>query len=160
MMLPKRTMKELSPRRQLASFIAKFSPDVAADARAALGRLRARLPGSIQIVYDNYNALAIGFGPTERASDAVFSIALYPRWVSLFFLDGVGLPDPKKLLKGGGTKVRHIVLSDRSIIDSAPVQALIFSALVRASHPFAGKAKGRIVIKSISKKQRPRRNRS
>jgi len=50
--------------------------------------MRARLPGAVELVYDNHNALAIGFGPTERASDAVFSIALFPRWVSLFFLRG------------------------------------------------------------------------
>jgi hypothetical protein len=149
-------MKEPSPRRQLESFIAKYSPEVGAAARSALRRMRKRLPGAIEIVYDNYNALAIGFGPTERASDAVFSIALYPRWVTLFFLDGVGLPDPEKLLKGSGTTVRHIVLSEPSVLDSAPVQALISSALARASNPFAGKGKGRIVIKSISKKQRAR----
>ena len=43
--------------------------------------------------------------------EAVFSIAVSPRWVSLFFLQsGTKLSDPKGLLKGSGTKVRHIVL--------------------------------------------------
>jgi hypothetical protein len=37
-----------------------------------------------ELVYDNYNALAIGFGQTERVSDVIFSIAVYPRWVGLF----------------------------------------------------------------------------
>ena len=46
------------------------------------------------------NALAIGFGPTERASEAIFSIAVFPRWVSLFFLQGAGLPDPDGILQG------------------------------------------------------------
>jgi hypothetical protein len=40
----------------------------------ALAKMRARLPGAVELVYDNYNALAIGFGPTERTSEAVFSI--------------------------------------------------------------------------------------
>lgn len=64
---------------------------------------------------NSYNALAIGFGPTERTSDVIFSIALYPRWVSLFFFHGVGLPDPQKLLKGSGKTVRHIVLESAQI---------------------------------------------
>jgi len=46
--------------------------------------MRTKFPRANVLVYDNYNALAIGFGPTERASDAVFSIAPFPRWVSLF----------------------------------------------------------------------------
>src|ERR1700675_2348187 len=106
-----------TPAQQLCSFLAKFEPRVAASARAALSRLRKRLPGAIEIVYDNYNALAIGFGPSDKSSEAVFSIAVYPRWVSLFFLQGAGLSDPRKLLKGDGTKARHIVL--KSPIDMA-----------------------------------------
>src|ERR1700675_5002328 len=96
-----------TPAQQLCSFLAKFEPRVAASARAALSRLRKRLPGAIEIVYDNYNALAIGFGPSDRASEAIFSIAVFPRWVSLFFLQGAKLPDPDGLLQGTGTKVRH-----------------------------------------------------
>jgi len=44
------------------------------------------------MVYDNYNALVIAFSPNERPSDAIFSIALYPHWVNLFFLhDGIDM---------------------------------------------------------------------
>src|SRR5262245_30935320 len=103
-------MKDKAPEEQLADFIAKYTPEIGALARAALTKMRARLPGAIELVYDNYNALAIGFSPTERTSDVIFSIALYPRWVSLFFFPGVDLPDPQKLLKGGGKTVRHIIL--------------------------------------------------
>ena len=73
----------------------------------------------MQLVYDNYNALAIGFGPSERASEAIFSIVLYPRWVTLFFLQGAGLADPKRLLKGSGKVVRHIVLASAADLDLA-----------------------------------------
>ena len=75
-----------APEIQLDAFLDKYTPAVATLARACLAKMRARLPGAVQLVYDNYNALAIGFGPSERASEAIFSIALYPRWVTLFFL--------------------------------------------------------------------------
>ena len=96
------------------------------DARA---RLRRRMPGAHELVYDNYNALVIGFGPTERASDAVFSLALYPRWVTLFFLFGATLPDPLGLLKGSGKQVRSIRLETASIVDTPGVGALLDAAL-------------------------------
>jgi len=108
-------------------------------------------------VYDNYNALAIGFGPTERASDAIFSIALYPRWVSLFFLRGADLADPQELLKGSGKQVRYIVLESAADLDKPAIKALMKRALERCDKPINGAAPGRIIIKSISAKQRPRR---
>ena len=111
----------------------------------------------IQLVYDNYNALVIGFGPNERASDAIFSIALYPRWINLFFFPGFNLPDPDHLLKGSGTAVRRIQLEGVETLDNPAVRALIKEALARAEPPINPKAKGRLVIKSISAKQRPRR---
>jgi hypothetical protein len=141
--------------QQLARFMGKYSPEVGSVARDALARMRARLPGAVQMVYDNYNALVIGFGPTERAADAVFSIALYPRWVSLFFLNGAGLPDPKNLLKGSGSRVRSIRLDTAEVLDAAPVRALMARAIERAA-PFPATG-GRLVIKSVSVKQRPRR---
>jgi len=150
-------MPNPTPAQQLRSFLAKFDPRVAASARAALSRLRKRLPGAIEIVYDNYNALAIGFGPTERASEVIFSIAVFPRWVSLFFLQGAKLPDPDQVLKGSGTQVRHIVLSDPKILEQPAVKKLMALALKSAKKPLDAKQRRRLIIKSISAKQRPRR---
>ena len=150
-------MNSKASEEQLAGFIAKYTPEIGALARAALTKMRARLPGAIELVYDNYNALAIGFSPTERASDAIFSIALYPRWVSLFFFPGVDLPDPEKLLKGSGKVTRHIVLKGATDLDKPAIKALMKHALERSAKPLDKTSPGRIVIKSISAKQRPRR---
>ena len=50
-------------QRQFDSFIDIFSRDVATRTRVELGRMRALLPSAIEMVCDNYNAIAIGFGP-------------------------------------------------------------------------------------------------
>jgi hypothetical protein len=155
-----KTMKAASPSAQLAGFLAKFTPEVAALARKSLVEMRKRLPGATELVYDNYNALAIGFAPTERASDAVFSIAVFPRRPILCFLQtGAQLPDPDGLLEGNGKQVRHIPLESPGVLDTPAVRALMNEALERADVPFDRRAKRRIVIKSISAKQRPRRPR-
>jgi hypothetical protein len=149
-------MVKRSAERQLAAFIARFSPDVARVARFARARVRKLLPGAFELVYDNYNALALAYGPTERTSDVILSIALYPRWVSLFFARGATLPDPGGLLRGSGNRMRHVVLQPPEVLDSSEVRALVKLAL--ASHPKAlGRGRGRTVIKSVSAKQRPRR---
>jgi hypothetical protein len=142
---------------QLDTFIAKYSPDVAKLGRAAISRMRKFLPAAQVLVYDNYNALAIGFGASERSSDIVFSIAMYPRWVSLFFAKGAGLPDPHQRLAGSGNVVRHVVLSDVKVLDDPQIRRLMELALERADASLQTGTRGAIVIKSISARQRPRR---
>lgn len=143
--------------KELDGFLAKYTPEVQKLARAALAKVRKRLPGAVQLVYDNYNALVIAFGPTDRTSDVIFSIALYPRWVSFFFAHGAGLPDPQKLLKGTGTRVRHIILGSAADFDEPAVEALIAAALKRAGNPIDASARSRTVVKMRLAKQRPRR---
>jgi len=150
-------LKDLSPEEELEGFIARYTPEIAALTRAVLAKMRARLPGAVEMVYDNYNALVIGFGPTERASDALFSIAVYPRWVNLFFLHAPRLPDPARLLKGKGKFVRHIVVDQPRTLDAPAVRTLMEHALKWAAQPFDPTQSNRTVIKSISAKQRPRR---
>src|SRR3954452_23732128 len=115
----------MDPEAQLSSFIDKFTPEVAALTRALLAKTKARVPGATIMVYDNYNALAIGFGPSEKASQAVLSLAVMPRWVTLCFLYGVGLPDSHGLLNGSGNQVRNLRLHTPEAFDNPEVQDLI-----------------------------------
>jgi hypothetical protein len=145
----------LSADAQLDRFIDRYSPEVAADARHALGFMTARLPTATRLVYDNYNALVVGFGTSEKVGDIILSFALYPRWVTLFFLRGIDLPDPSGLLEGSGSQVRSIRLQPISRMKMPEVGALIDAAVANASPlPATG---GSLIIKSISAKQRPRR---
>jgi hypothetical protein len=146
----------MTPKQQLDSFLKKYDRGIAATAKRALVKVRKRLPGAVEIVYDNYNALVIGFGPNEKASLAVFSIALYPRWVNLFFLQGAKLPDPARRLKGSGKVVRSVRLEDGTL-DEPEIQKLIELALALAKTPIDPKQPRRLVIKSVSTRQRPRR---
>lgn len=43
---------------ELASFLAKYTPEMEARATSVLSRMSELLPGAVQLVYDNYNALA------------------------------------------------------------------------------------------------------
>jgi hypothetical protein len=141
---------------QLDAFIDRYSPEVAADARRALAFLARRLPTAKRLVYDNYNALVVGFGTSEKVGDIILSIALYPRYVTLFFVRGVDLPDPDGLLEGSGSQVRGVRLQPISRLETPEVGTLIDAAVARAS-PLPPAGEGPLIIKSISAKQRPRR---
>ena len=119
--------------------------------------MRKRFPSAVELVYDNYNALAIGFGPNERASDAIFSIAVYARGVNLYFMYGRSLPDPQKLLQGQGSQGAFIRVDNIKVLDEPGVRELIDAATKHARPRLPETGRGYTVIKSISAKQRPRR---
>jgi len=150
-------MKPPSPSKQLAAFIARFDPKVAEVIRACRAEMRKLLPTAIELVYDNYNFFVIGYASTERASDAILSIAAAANGVGLSFIHGASLPDPKKLLLGAGKQNRFIRLPTVAPLRSPEVLKLIRAAVAQAKTPLPVTGGGYMVIKSISTKQRPRR---
>ncbi len=147
----------VSAQKQLDGFLDKYLPEIAAEARACLKIMRTRLPGAVQLVYDNYNGLVIGFGPTERPSAAIFSLLVLADHVTLCFLQGVKIPDPDRLLQGSGNVVRHIRLKSPADLNRKEIRELMSAALEMARIPMDPAAKGTLTIRSISAKQRPRR---
>ena len=146
-----------SPAKQVAGFIAKFDPSIAKLTRSARSVLRKRFPTAIELVYDNYNALAIGCSSTERTSDVLFSLAAYARGVNLYFMYGRSLPDPDKLLQGSGNQGAFVRLDHLSVLDEPGVKALMAAAVRQAQPPLPARGRGYTIVKSISAKQRPRR---
>jgi len=148
----------VTPEEQLAGFLAKYTPALASQARAARTLMRRRYPHAFELVYDNYNALVIGYCLSERPSEAVLSLAVLPDHVSLCFLQKAGeLPDPTGSLQGAGNTARHIKLKSPSDLDLPAIKALMAEAEKRAVRAFDPAVKGTLIIRCISAKQRPRR---
>lgn len=145
-----------SAEDRVNGFIDKFDTSVASQIHAARKALRKRLPGAVELVYDNYNFFVIGYGPNERASEAVLSIAAQAKGVSICFIQGAKLKDPARLLTGSGNQTRNLRLETAATLRRVEVEALIQEALARGKTPMPA-TKGYTVVKSVSEKQRPRR---
>src|SRR5450631_1806893 len=115
------TTKAPLPEEQLNEFIAKFEPKHQALIRAARKALRKRYPTAIELVYDNYNFFVIGFGPSERPSDCIVSIAAAANGVGLCFIRGASLPDPAKVLLGSGKQTRFIRVPSADVLERPEV---------------------------------------
>jgi hypothetical protein len=48
------------PARQLATFMAKYTPALRAEAKRIHAKMRLLVPGAVELVYDNWNGLVIG----------------------------------------------------------------------------------------------------
>jgi hypothetical protein len=143
--------------RELKGFIAKFEPAHQTLIRAVRKTLRGRFPTPYELVYDNYNFFVIGYGPTERPSDCIVSLVGGANGVGLCFIQGAKLPDPRKILRGSGNQTRSIHLDSADVLARPEVEALIAAAIAQAKTPFRAGTRGKLIIRSISAKQRPRR---
>jgi len=146
-----------SAEAQLKGFVAKFDPKVQRVIRAVRRALRRRFPTACELVYDNYNFFVIGYSPTERPSDAIVSIAAGANGVGLCFIHGASLPDPHRMLLGGGKQTRFIRLESASVLERPEVEALLAAATAGARTRFATAGRGHVIIRSVSRTQRPRR---
>jgi hypothetical protein len=141
---------------QLDKFIGKFSKDMGKLIRAARAKMRALMPQALELVYENYNFFVIGYGPSEKVGDVLFSLAAQAKGLNLYFLQGAKLPDPHKLLRGSGNVVRNSSLASADTLDDPKVRQLMDVALKFAKSPIPIDGSHRLIIKSVSAKQRPR----
>ncbi len=155
--MPRTTTKASDPEEQLRSFIEKFEPPHQTIIRTARKKLRKRFPTATELAYDNYNFFVIGFGPNERPSDCIVTIAAAANGVGVCFLRGASLPDPEKVLLGSGKQTRFVRLPSADALDQPAVQTLLTAAAEHAQLPLPANGGGKLVIRSVSAKQRPRR---
>jgi len=146
-----------TPEQQLKGFIAKFAPAMGKQICECRAAMRERLPTAHELVYDNYNFFVIGYCPTARPSDCVVSLAANSKGVGLSFYHGATLPDPHGILHGSGVQNRFVRLNCAATLSEPAVLALLDAAVAQAGKPFEKTGSGKLIIRSVSEKQRPRR---
>jgi len=137
---------------QLTSIIDARPPDMAKLTKAVLAKVRERIPGAVEMVYDKKNSLVIGFCAAERASNVINSIAVYSKWINLYFFEGDTLPDPEGLLQGTGSMVRSIRVTDAAELDLPAVKALMAEARKCAEPALDPKATRKILLKQATRR--------
>jgi hypothetical protein len=148
---------EGTPEAQLQALIEKFDPKHQSLIRSIRSAVRKRLPTANELVYDYGTSLVIGYSPTEHGIESIVSTAARADGVSLYFMNGPKLPDPKKLLMGSAKQVRFIPLEAASRLKHPDVEALIAATIELASVPLPSRGLGRVIIKTSAEKKKPRR---
>jgi hypothetical protein len=146
-----------SAERQIAGFIAKFEQNNQKLIRSVRKVLRKRFPTANELVYDYHKNFVIGYSPTERGSDAIVAMTADADGVALYFNQGPSLPDPHKILMGNGRQTRFIRLESAKVLLRPEVESLMTAAVRKAKIPLRRSGRGGLIIKSMSWKQRPRR---
>lgn len=143
----------------LAKFLQPFPENVKETAWWLRTFLWHLFPSCNELIYDNYNAVAVGFGPTEKVGDVFCSFAVYSKHVNFGFNRGSEISDPDKILKGSGSLYRHVTVMDKNDFPKAYMKKLLKEAFANAMARLKQDAvltKGKTITKSISpNKRRP-----
>lgn len=116
------------PLPELSEFLQPFSKEVQKIALQLREFVLNIFPDSNELIYDNYNALAIGYSLSEKQKDMFCHIAVYSKYVNIGFDKGIFLNDPEKMLKGTGSRIRHIKVPDYNSFNAVYVKKILAQA--------------------------------
>jgi len=112
-------------------------------------------PQANELIYDNYNALAFGWSPTDKVGHTFCSIAVgrTSKNIHFGFYWGSEISDPKKMLIGQGNQYRYILVPNLEEFPKAYIKKLIKEAYQNSLSKVKDKKQivnGQTITKSIS----------
>ena len=154
-------MSSIPLTKELNQFLKPYDRKIVAIAAAARSFLFEEAPAAMELVYDAYNAVALGYSFTGRPSDAFCHIAVYSQWVNLGFNRGAELDDPEGLLVGSGRHIRHLRMQSLSDLERPFVRRFVRAAIAAAKgsperSPVIPSTPTSIVRAVYPKRQRPK----
>ena len=116
-------------------------------------------PQCNELIYDNYNAVAFGWSPTDKLSHTFCSIAAYRTNYNIHFgfYWGNEIADPEKKLLGEGHQYRYILVDDIKQFPKAYIKKLMKEAYANSLGKVKDEKqirKGETIVKSISAAKR------
>jgi len=145
--------------RDLVKFLRPFPEEVRARALWLRDFVWDIYPDSNELIYDNYNAVAFGWSPTDKVGDVFCNIAVgrSSHNVHFGFYWGSKISDPKKILLGNGNQYRYILVNDIKQFPKTYIKKLMKEAHSYSIGKMKEKTpslKGATITKSISAKKR------
>ena len=116
-------------------------------------------PHTNELIYDNYNALAFGWSPTDRVGHTFCSIAVgrTSKNIHFGFYWGSEIADPKRILIGEGNQYRYILVKSLDTFPKTYIKKLIKEAYANSLSKVKDEKQirsGLTITKSISAKKR------
>jgi hypothetical protein len=116
-------------------------------------------PKTNELIYDNYNALAFGWSPTDRVGHTFCSIAVgrTSHNVHFGFYWGSQIADPEKKLIGNGNQYRYMLVTDKNKFPKTYMKKLLKEAFVNSMLKVKDPnqiMEGKTILKSISSAKR------
>ncbi|RNC89215.1 MAG: DUF1801 domain-containing protein [Allomuricauda sp.] len=150
----------MEPHPQLQEFMAPYDEEIQQLALQLRNYIVDLVPQANELIWDNYNAVAIAYSKSEKLKDAFCHLALYTHHVNFGFNRGAELTKTKVILEGKGKLIRHISVKDFQSFPKEELKNMIWEAVGIAEHRNKdllkpGAAPKSIVMSISEKKIRP-----
>jgi len=148
--------------KDLLKFLKPFSKEIIERVLWLREFIWDHYPQTNELIYDNYNALAFGWSPTDRVGHTFCSIAVgrTSNNVHFGFYWGSEISDPDKILLGEGNQYRYILVPDKNKFPKAYIKKLVREAYANSLAKVKDKKQimnGQTIVKSISTKKREKK---
>jgi len=148
----------MKPNKQLTEFLSPYSQSIQDLTIELRNYITGLIPETNELIWDNYNAVAMAYSKSEVLKDAFCHIAVYAKHVNFGFNRGVELSPTKEVkLLGKGKLIRHIKVTDIDTLKSKEIEALIWEALgvseQRNEKLKDKQSEGKSIVMSISEKK-------
>jgi hypothetical protein len=151
--------------KDLLKFLKPFNKDITERALWLREFIWDLYPQANELIYDNYNALAVGWSPTDKVGHTFCSIAVGRTSNNLHFgfYWGSELSDPDKILLGEGNQYRYILVPDKNKFPKVFIKKLLKEAYANSLAKVKDKKQimsGQTIVKSVSEKKREKKVKS
>lgn len=116
-------------------------------------------PQTNELVYDNYNAVAFGWSPTDKVADTFCTVAVFRTNENIHFgfYWGSEIKDPDKVLIGKGRQYRYILVDNFDDFPKTYIKRLLEEAYANSMAKLKDGQEllnGQTIIKSVSANKR------
>ena len=151
--------------KDLLKFLKPFGEDITELVMWLREFVWDQYPKSNELIYDNYNALAFGWSPTEKVGHTFCSIAVgrTSKNIHFGFYWGSEISDPEKMLIGNGNQYRYLLVTDKNKFPRTYIKRLVKDAYQNSLAKVKDKnliVEGKTILKSISEKKREKKPRN
>ncbi len=115
------------------------------------------VPEANELIWDNYNAVAMAYSKSEKLKDAFCHISVYAKHVNFGFNRGTELKHNSVKLEGKGKLIRHISLTAFESFPKEAMEKMIWDA-VEISEKYNADLRekqttGKSLVMSVSEKK-------
>jgi hypothetical protein len=116
------------PPKELLEYLRFYDESVEQLALQTRAFVLQQMVPCVEFIVDATNAVAMGYGPTDRLKDGVCHVAVYAKYVNIGLNHGVELDNSSSLLEGSGNQIRHITIRKAADLKDAGVKKILREA--------------------------------
>ncbi len=143
-------------------FLKPFPPEIRETALWLRDFVWTLYPKTNELIYDNYNAVAFGWSPTDKVGHTFCSIAVgrSSHNIHFGFYWGSQISDPEKRLLGQGNQYRYILVKDKNEFPKTYIKKLLKEAFTNSMLKVKDPKQimeSKTIVKSVSSAKRKKK---